>query len=154
MQWRRACDVRVVTELKYLKSQARLGVPATQNLESCVAQTHMFAASALLRTLAERRQECRRSTQSACATTSLKCFVSSTFMSRTQWRRLQSRWAGVERSLKGFRDLSRRFTSSSDPKNPANEATRCFGRRSLWRKSRCRNWSVEAIAAAPIGRYS
>ena len=46
------------------------------------------------------------------------------------------------------------FTSSSDPKNPANEFCSPLGRLRVCRKSRCRNWSVEEITAAPIGRYS
>jgi hypothetical protein len=40
-----------------------------------VAQTLVFAASALLRTPAERRHDCRRGTQSARATTCYMSFV-------------------------------------------------------------------------------
>jgi len=46
------------------------------------------------------------------------------------------------------------FTSSSDPKNPAKEFWSALGRLRVCRKSRCRNWSVEEITAAPMGRYS
>jgi hypothetical protein len=46
------------------------------------------------------------------------------------------------------------FTSSSDPKKPAKEFCSTRGRFRDCRKSRCRNWSVEEITAAPIGLYS
>jgi hypothetical protein len=60
----------------------------------------------------------------------------------------------VARNFHGRRERNRKFTSSREPKNPAKDVRRRSGRLRLWRKSRWRNWSVEAIAAAPMGRYS
>src|SRR5581483_7882065 len=70
------------------------------------------------------------------------------------YRVCYSRCAGVGR-WRHLRCIRRRtFSSSSEPKNPAKAVRRCCGGRRERRISRCRNWSVTAITALPMGRYS
>jgi hypothetical protein len=68
--------------------------------------------------------------------------------------RAHNKWAGVGRGLSCGSECKYTFTSSSDPKNPANAWFRWAGRRRDWRKSRARNWSVKEMTAVPRGRYS